>query len=532
MYRNIGAAAVALLVISCGTIQPAVDVGSLDRANAELLSDGRAKYVDVYAFNDFHGTVYEDPLGKNVGMAKMAAIVKRLRALNPNAVFVSAGDNYQGSALSVVTRGAIVSDFFKAIGLSASAVGNHEFDWTDEYFDDWSEAGGFPFLAANIVDKRTGDIPAWAKPYALIRVGGRTVAFIGLSTMDTPTATKGDYVANYEFTNPADAALRWSSYLRATYKPDAIIGLTHIPSAVDGFDRSRAISANASAELDEVARRGGLDAIVTGHSHNTVNGMAYGVPVVQASYNGRMFGRIRLTFKEGGGVSVSTGLVEFWQEKVEIAEDPGIKAIIDGYMAEHGAEFLRRVARVEGVLAHDRLLTPNVSPMGAWVCESLRARYGVDVAIMNGGGLRKPFPEGYVAVQDFWDLMPFDNTAVVFETTGADLRRMIDHGIDSQDFANGQFAGLVVRYNPSRMYGDKIVSMTLTDGTPVVDDGVYRVVTNDFIFEGGDRYDMMLPAARNVVYTYEPIRDALIEEAGRAEVLRATVPEYLVAVAD
>ncbi len=533
MFKRILAAlAVSLLLASCGTIRPSGDLGSFDPAKAELLADGRARYVDILAFNDFHATVYEDPLGKNVGMAKMASVIARLRELNPNTVVVSGGDNFQGSALSIVSHGSIVSEFFKTIGVAASAVGNHEFDWTDAYFEQWSRDGGYPFLAANIIDVRTGETPAWAQPYAIVRVGGRTVAFIGLSTVDTPSATKAAYVENYRFTDAADAARTWSNYLRVTFKPDAIIALTHIPSAMDGLDRGQAIPASAAGELEALAERGGVDAIITGHSHNAVLGSSHGVPVVQASYNGRSFGRIRLTFKEGGGVSLSASLVEFWQEKAELAADPAAQAIIDRYVAEYGTLFLQRVARVEGELAHDRLLTPNVSPMGAWVSSVLRERYGVDVAIMNGGGLRKPFAAGWVAVQDFWDLMPFDNTAVLFEATGADLRAMIDHGIDSLDFANGQFAGLVVRYNPSRLYGSKIVSMTLADGTPVEDGKLYRIMTNDFIFEGGDAYSMMLPAARNVTYTWEPIRDALIEEARKAGVIVAETPDWLVPVSD
>lgn len=528
--RIITALTAALLVASCGTLKLAGDAGSFDPAKAELLSDGRAKYVDILAFNDFHGTVYEDPLGKNVGMAKMASVVERMRALNPNTVVVSAGDNYQGSALSVVSHGAIVSEFFKQIGVVASAVGNHEFDWTDAYFEGWSRDGGFPFLAANIVDERTGAIPSWARPYAIVKVGGRTVAFIGLSTMDTPTATKADYVANYRFTDPAEAARKWSSYLRLTYKPDAIIALTHIPTAMDSVDKGQVIAASFSAEIDALARDGGIDAIITGHSHNTVSGTAWGIPVLQASYNGRAFGKIRLTFKEGGGMALSTSLVEFAAEKAELPQSAPVLAIVNRYVEEHGPLFLQRVALVEGDLAHDRLLTPNVSPMGAWVCSVLKERYGVDVAIMNGGGLRKPFPAGYVAVQDFWDLMPFDNTAVLFETTGAELRAMIDHGIDSLDFANGQFAGLVVSYNPSRLYGQKIVSMALSDGQAIEDGKTYRVMTNDFIFEGGDGYTMMLPAARNVVYTYEPIRDSLIDEARKAGTIRAIQPRWLLPV--
>jgi hypothetical protein len=70
--------------------------------------------------------------------------------------------------------------------------------------------------------------------------------------------------------------------------------------------------------------------------------------------------------------------------------------------------------------------------------------------------------------------------------------------------------------------------MTLADGTPVTDGGLYTVVTNDFVFDnGGDGYAMMKPAASNVKYTYIPIRDALIDAAKAAGKMTAEVPAVL-----
>lgn len=528
MKRFFIIAAAVLSLLSCISSAPKGDIGSFDAAKVQLLSDGKAAVVDVLSFNDFHGTIYEDPLGKNVGIAKMATVVSRLKTMNPNTVLVSAGDNYQGSALSIVSQGAIISEFFKYIGVSASAVGNHEFDWGDGLFGTWTEQGGFPFLAANLIDKRTGKIASFVKPYTIVRVGGRRIAFIGLTTVETPKSTKAQNVENYEFANPAKTAQYWVNYLKATEKPDVIIGLTHIPSAINSLNKAVAMSASEADELAELADKGGLDAIITGHSHNTVNGKAFSVPVIQASYNGRAFGKIRVTFKEGGGFSIKTDIVEFYLEKAEVQPDSFVQGIIDTYVAKYGAQFLKQVAKLDGELTHDRLLTPNVSPLGYWVCSALKSYYKVDVAVMNGGGLRKPLAAGQLTVQDFWDLMPFDNTAVIFEVSGKDLKDIIDHGIDSLDFANGQFAGLVVQYNPARPYGQKIISMTLADGTPVADDTMYTVVTNDFVFEGGDAYTMILGAAKNVNYTYELIRNAVMTAAEQQK--NIAVPTFNVLV--
>ncbi|MBP7095152.1 MAG: 5'-nucleotidase C-terminal domain-containing protein [Spirochaetia bacterium] len=535
---RIAIALVALLslLVSCQTA-PIAEYGSLDRAAVELLANGSARRVDIVSFNDFHAALVEELTvvdggvivqGKNPGMAKLATAMRDMKRTNPNTVFVSAGDSYQGSALSILSEGRIVSEFLKSMGVAASAVGNHEFDWGDGHFAEWSASGGFPFLAANIVEKATGEIPSWAKPYVIIKVGGHRIALLGLATLETPTATTPANVAAYDFLDAAATARFWVNRIRATEKPEVLIALTHIPAAVDKLDASRAVSASELGELEALAAVDGIDAIVTGHSHARVSAKTDGVPVVQAYYNGRGLGRIAITFRDDGSFSLSTGFVDLYSAKDSILEDPEAKALYARYMAEHGATLLREVATVEGDLSHDR--SSNVTPMGLWVGKAMIERFGAQVAIMNGGGLRKGFAPGQVAVQDFWDLMPFDNTAVVFKAKGSALRAMIEHGLDSVGFGNGQFAGLVVEYDPMKPQGAKIVSMRLADGTPVADDGLYAIVTNDFIFEGGDGYVMMKANALDAVNTFVPIRDALVEAAEKAGVIRAEKPEVLEAV--
>jgi 2',3'-cyclic-nucleotide 2'-phosphodiesterase (5'-nucleotidase family) len=115
--------------------------------------------------------------------------------------------------------------------------------------------------------------------------------------------------------------------------------------------------------------------------------------------------------------------------------------------------------------------------------------------------------------------MPFDNYTVTFKTSGKALKEMIAHGLDSKDFGNGQFSGVKVKYDPAATGAAKILEIALDDGTPVTDDGVYTVGTNDFQFTGGDKYTMIKPNATDVKETFEPVRDILIEEAKKTGVI-------------
>ncbi|NLL63868.1 MAG: hypothetical protein GX241_06540 [Ruminococcaceae bacterium] len=500
-------------IVSCQSRQIETR-GGFD-ANTELSSDGKVKTVALFAINDLHGSVEEEIDGKNPGIAKLYQALVELRQAYPASLFVSAGDNYQGSALSNLTQGKIVSDFFALAGLDASAVGNHEFDWTDERFADWQKDGGFPFIAANIIDKRTGDIPSWAEPYVMYRVGGRLIALIGLSTPNTPNSTKAEFVENYVFTDPAEAALKYTRQLQATYKPDAIIALTHIGSFTNRLNTNQAVSIVDTEGLEKLSKVKGLDAIISGHSHMLVSAKSAGVPVVQAMNYGRGISKVVISFNSDGSKRVSVGVEEIYKNKNDIPEHPQAMSIVQQYNNELGGELGERLAVVEGDLNHETDIQ-NVTPMGYWVCEMLRTHFDADVAVMNGGGLRKGFLPGPVSVKDMWELMPFDNTAVLVELKGLDLKQVIDHGIDSNGFRPGQFAGLTVNYKPQAPRGQRIVSMFLADGTEVQDNGVYTMVTNDFLFDGGDLYTMVKPAAVSSENTYVPIRELLIEDTRKA----------------
>jgi len=86
------------------------------------------KEITILSINDFHGALA--PAGKNVGAVKLVDAIKTEKAKNPEGtIIVSAGDNYQGSAMSNLLYGEPVSAMFKEMGLELSAVGNHEFDW-------------------------------------------------------------------------------------------------------------------------------------------------------------------------------------------------------------------------------------------------------------------------------------------------------------------------------------------------------------------------------------------------------------------
>ncbi|EGT3615072.1 multifunctional 2',3'-cyclic-nucleotide 2'-phosphodiesterase/3'-nucleotidase/5'-nucleotidase [Clostridium perfringens] len=453
--------------------------------------------IPVVTFNDFHGTLEESK--SEVGASKLVGEIKRIKEENPNTVVVTGGDIYQGSAMSNLLKGEPVTAMLREIGLDFSAVGNHEFDWGYEYIPDWAKAGEFDFLASNIYEKETGKPVEWAKPYGVIEREGKKVGFIGLATPETAYKTKPDNVAHLEFKDPVEATKVWVDHLENVENVDAIVVLSHL-----GSEQNRE-TGEITGEVVDIAEVPGVDAIISAHSHQKVEGIVNGVPIVQAYKNGRNLGYVNLKFDYKGDLAVSTKLDDISKRKDTLPVDKNMEDILAKYDAELAPIMNEKVADLSVDLPHDR--DTGVTPMGATVAETMRRIVNADIAITNGGGVRAPLMAGTVTVGDMYTILPFDNTLVTMEMKGSDIIKVLEHGIEPENFGWGQHAGVKVWYTPGAERGEKITSVRLADGTKLEDDKYYTVVTNDFMAVGGDSYDFS--AAKNVVDTNLVIRDEM-----------------------
>ena len=203
--------------------------------------------------NDFHGQL--EPSGSNPGMARVANTVNNVRAAvgADNVLLVDAGDEMQGSLLSNLWHGEPVIAVYKAMGYDVATFGNHEFDWGQTNLIGRTTQAGtppddYPYVTANIVagscDATNWTPPAFATPYVIKTVGVAPntvkVAFIGVTTTETPIITVASATAGLCFKDPLES-------------------ITHY------YDAVRAAGANAM--------------VVLSHNGNTDGGYGYGIPV-------------------------------------------------------------------------------------------------------------------------------------------------------------------------------------------------------------------------------------------------------------
>lgn len=418
--------------------------------------------------------------------------------------------------MSNLLFGEPVSAVFKEMGLELSAVGNHEFDWGTGRIVKWAEDGGFTFVCTNIYDIRTNEPVDWAEPFVIIEKEGVKIGFIGLATPETAYKTLKANVVNYEFRDPVEVITEWIPKVKDA-GADIIIVLTHLGSFQDK-------EGNITGEAAALCEVDGVDGVISAHTHQRVSGLVNGKPIVQAYKNGRSIGKITFVFDENNQlVSAEPSLDNLYKRPDTLKDDANTLAIYKKYDEELDPVLGKILGKTTVDLDHDRYAGPSL--LGEWVCDIMKDKAGVEIAMTNGGGLRTDIPAGEITAGKLYEVMPFDNTLYTMKLSGADIKANIEHGIMNEDIGWIQISGVRVTYNPEAEAGNSITSMVLEDGTVVELDKYYTVVTNDFMFTGGDKYNF--ENSKDGLDTFIPIRDAMMEAVEKAGVLSPKKQNWL-----
>ncbi|MCT4585767.1 MAG: 5'-nucleotidase C-terminal domain-containing protein [Peptostreptococcaceae bacterium] len=491
-------------------IEKYLEKGNFKYNDSTKVMNAIKKEIDFISINDFHGNVKEDARekGKNMGMSKVINAVKTYKQENPNTIPVSAGDSYQGTAMSNLTYGAPVSKMYNEIGIIASAIGNHEFDWGTKWMDGWAKDGNFEFLASNIVDAKTLKPVKFANPYKVIEQDGIKIGLIGLTTPQTAFQTLPEYVKDYKFTDVKEAATKWAKYLKSGEakegKMDLVIALTHIGS-YQNYETGEVSGEVVDRGLCEIAE---LDAIISAHTHQSVAGFVNKKPIVQGYKYGRALGKLTILFDENNEVLGMIPKVDtLYKRKSELIADANGDKIYKEFDEKLKPILSEIVGSTKEELSHERHSDKGTTLLGNLVSEIIREKADVQIGLMNEGGLRTSIAKGDITIGNLYEVLPFDNTLVSMDITGEQLKKVIENGINNPQIGWVEVAGLKVNYDLSKEFGNRVIDMYLLDGSKIEMDKTYSVCTNDFMASGGDKYDFK--DATNFNDTKMTIRDVV-----------------------
>jgi 5'-nucleotidase / UDP-sugar diphosphatase len=452
--------------------------------------------INILSINDLHGALVATQ--SSPGAAKMSAIIKQEKTNDPATLLFAAGDMSQGSFESDELRGAPVIEALNEIGVNAATFGNHEFDWGVDVLKQQMESSQFPWLAANIIDKETGKRSNLWRPYAIFDIKGVKVGVIGLATPETATATNPNNIKNFSFANPSKAVQELLPELRQQ-GVDIILALTHLGSFMD------VSTGQLSGDGLTVAKScPELQAVISAHTHQKVYGMVGNAALIQAASHGQLVGKITIEYnpKTRTVEKITPSIIDV--TAASQPPDPAVEKIIDKTLKNIGP--IRN--QVIGQLAEPLPRSwAEVSPLGQWVTDNMRKAVNADIAFTNPGELRTDLPAGDITKGMLHEMMPFDNTLYIVELTGTQVYEVLQSGLRNPKGLL-QYSGLKVTYDPNQSGTAAFVAVTLSDGSNLVPDKTYLVVTNDFIAAGGDGYSVFQQVL-NGKDTHIQIRDIL-----------------------
>ncbi|MEU1250969.1 bifunctional metallophosphatase/5'-nucleotidase [Micromonospora arida] len=495
-------------------------------------ADARPKPVDVtlLALNDFHGNL-EPPSGSSGtiagqtagGVEFLATHLAELRAAakKKNTITVAAGDLIGASPLlSAAFHDEPTIEALSMAGLDYASVGNHEFDEgaaellriqnggchpVDGCADGTPYRGaGFQYLSANAFKTATGK-PLMA-PYAIHKVQGVKVGFIGMTLEGTPQIVSQQGVAGLSFADEADTANRYARELRRK-GVQAIVVLLHeggTQAATGGINDC----VGMTGPIVDITNRmdPSIDVVVSGHTHQAYNCDINGKLVTSASSFGRLVTDIDLKIDRRSGDVISAAANNVVVTR-DVAKDPRQTALINRYKTVLGPVADRQVGETTTAITKTQETlfgtTLGESPLGNLIADAQLAatddEQNAVAAFMNPGGVRADLNAGPVTYEEAFTVQPFANNLVTLDLTGAQLYCVLE-----QQFVTGRtlYPSATVGYvvDPAGTTGTvadpcagtRVVRGSLTiGGTPVDTAATYRVTVNNFLAGGGDGFSAL-----------------------------------------
>lgn len=490
---------------------------------------------------DIDGVETEMEVG---GFPRLAAYVSTIRNQKENTMLLHAGDAVQGTLYFTAYNGAAEFDFLNLLEVDAMVTGNHEFDRGPEALSTFIGYAHFPILAANIDDSNDPALSGLIGDTSVFEFNGEHVGVIGMALPDTPNiSSPGEYLI---FEDDIITAQREVQKLEGL-GVNKIIVLSHLGYESD-IELARAVEG-----IDIIV--GGHDHALLGTLNDIGKSTSGKYPtlvykpsgqhvcVVQAWSEAKVLGVLDVEFDADGYISKFNGTPvftvgdEFRQEdndgnsgvvgdivKAEImamidatpalevvSEDVTALGILQPYKSGIEALTNEVIGTVTEDLLHERIpgstdATGEVLEDGSYiapiVCDSYIWKLNnngldVDLSIQNAGGVRIDVFAGDFTVGTAYTLLPFGNTLVVLELTGAEIVQSLEESIERA--ISGTSGGAYpyvgnARYtvDVTQPYGSRVLMLEIKTGEGqwayVEDTTVYRVATNNYIAAGGDGY--------------------------------------------
>lgn len=390
------------------------------------------------------------------------------------------GDLISPSLMSGIDKGAHMIELAEQVGIQYATLGNHEFDLGDDVLKARVAESDFTWISSNVtLDGQP--FPGVAGPQIIDMNGYK----IGLTTPDTSfLASPGPGVAFADYTESATSAAGALKELGA----DFVIVLSHGGEILER-DLTRTVK--------------DVDLVLGGHDH-----------LARIVYDGRDM--TASSGSQGEFIAKTVILMDkvekrgkmrlVWSPSFDLVATAGVtpEPMVQAQVDEYTAALDRELGQVIGTTAVDldtrrAAIRSQETAFGNLVADASRAATNADVGLANGGGIRGDtvYPAGAELTRKvILTELPFGNSTVKLQVTGAQLRAALEHGVSGIEDGQGRFpqvSGMTYSFDGSKPVGERIVEVTV-GGQPLDDAATYTLSTNDYVGGGGDGYGMFRDA--------------------------------------
>jgi 2',3'-cyclic-nucleotide 2'-phosphodiesterase (5'-nucleotidase family) len=445
----------------------------VDQAEAQAVPSATPPTCTLLLVNDIYQM---GGVGGRGGFARLAAIVRAERARGNPVLYAHAGDAFSPSLMSGFDQGSHIVELLNVMPPDVFVPGNHEFDFGQATYAKRRAESKFAYFAANLRGPDGTPLPGH-QDHRLFQLGPLKVGVFGVALAASPLmSTTGDLKFGDEM-----AAVHAQSKLLREQGADLVVAVAHTDFARDL----------------EIMRSRLVDVLLTGHDHDLRLVYDNRVVMVESGEEGEFVTAIDIhaTVGEKDGKRSITWRPSFrLLDSTTVAPDPEAQAIVDRLQAELGRE-LDVVIGKAGVEIDTRSATvrSQEAVVGNIVTDAIREATGAQVAVINGGSFRgnKTYPAGHaITRRDVLVELPFGNSTVLVEISGADLKAALENGVSDIDRRGGRFphvSGMRVMVDQKAAPGSRIVSVEVA-GKPLDPNAKYKVAANDFMLGGGDGY--------------------------------------------
>lgn len=495
-----------------------------------IVSSSAAPIEVVLLFtNDEHGELlpydFIRQKDKKSGLAHCATLIKSYRQHYPNTLLLSAGDTYQGSPLayyyhyqdSLTTHPLVRAMNF--LRYDAWVPGNHDIEQGLPFLEKIEKETQFDCISANIRYAGTDD-SLFFKPYTIKKVGGITLAILGLTTPAIPLWLTPDVYQGVMFDDMIVTARKWVKIIQTKENPDLVIGLFH-SGLNQEWDSAYCVQrgipmANPTVELARQVPD--FDLIVCGHSHKLINDS-----INEDNHDTGQLNRVGKTcFAQARAYGNHLGICHFYLNKIRqkvridsirittestfnVQPDSDFislfkqeKLVLKDYIND-SIGYAQKELSAQSACIHD-------NPLIDLIHSAQLAFSGAKISIASVFNDDQRIKPGKVCVGDIFRLYPYENTLIKTRMSGRQINQYLEYNArffqtvarhvrelrsnqlfvpDIRSYNFDTIEGLKYTIDITQPVGNRITNLTYPQGQPVRDEDTLEVVMNSYRFSGG-----------------------------------------------